>query len=84
MSNSWFHFISRWVSLEQPRDLVKSDPSLCGPPKPIEKEKSFARRRSDNLSLADAMIELEQRVADQPELELLVETLRSSERGIVR
>ena len=36
------------------------------------------------LKLADAMIELEQRVADQPELELLVETLRSSERGIVR
>ena len=36
------------------------------------------------LKLDSAMNELEQRVAEQPELEILIETLRSSERGIVR
>lgn len=36
------------------------------------------------LKLADAITELEQRVAEQPEIGLLVETLRSSERGIAR
>jgi len=36
------------------------------------------------LKLADAVSELEQLVAEQPELEILLESLRSSERGIVR
>jgi UDP-N-acetylglucosamine acyltransferase len=36
------------------------------------------------LKLTEAIAELEQRVATQPELEILVESLRSSERGIIR
>lgn len=36
------------------------------------------------LKLAEAVSELEQRVAEQPELELLLDSLRASERGIVR
>lgn len=36
------------------------------------------------LKLGDAIQELEQRSASQPELEILVESLRASERGIVR
>ncbi|MGI9272872.1 MAG: acyl-ACP--UDP-N-acetylglucosamine O-acyltransferase [Woeseiaceae bacterium] len=38
----------------------------------------------NGLKLADAVAELEQRVDDQSELELLIASLRSSERGIVR
>jgi UDP-N-acetylglucosamine acyltransferase len=38
----------------------------------------------DGLKLSDAIAELEQRVVTQPELEILVESLRSSERGIIR
>jgi UDP-N-acetylglucosamine acyltransferase len=36
------------------------------------------------LKLDDAVQELEQRVASQPELQILLESLRASERGIVR
>jgi len=36
------------------------------------------------LKLAEAIVELESAVADQPELELFVESLKSSERGIIR
>ena len=36
------------------------------------------------LKLDEAMAELEERVASQPELEILLESLRASERGIVR
>ena len=38
----------------------------------------------DGLKLTAAIAELEQRVGEQPELEIFLETLRSSERGIVR
>ena len=38
----------------------------------------------NGLKLADAITELEQRSAEQSEVRLLLETLRSSERGIVR
>jgi len=38
----------------------------------------------DGLKLAEAVAELEQRLAPQPELGILVESLRVSERGIIR
>ena len=38
----------------------------------------------NGLKLADAITELQQRVAHQPELEVLIASVRSSERGIVR
>jgi len=38
----------------------------------------------NGLKLSDAIAELEQRMATQPELEILVASLRSSERGIIR
>lgn len=38
----------------------------------------------NGLKLTDAIAELERRVVTQPELEILVESLRSSERGIIR
>jgi len=38
----------------------------------------------NGLKLTDAIAELERRMVAQPELEILVESLRSSERGIIR
>jgi UDP-N-acetylglucosamine acyltransferase len=38
----------------------------------------------NGLKLADAIAELEQRTAEQPEIKILLESLRSSGRGIVR
>ena len=36
------------------------------------------------LKLADAIVELESRIGDQPELKLFVDSLRTSERGLIR
>jgi UDP-N-acetylglucosamine acyltransferase len=36
------------------------------------------------LKLDEAIVQLEQRLADQPELAILLESLRSTERGIIR
>jgi UDP-N-acetylglucosamine acyltransferase len=36
------------------------------------------------LKLDEAIVQLEQRSADQPELAILLESLRSTERGIIR
>jgi UDP-N-acetylglucosamine acyltransferase len=38
----------------------------------------------DGLKLTEAIAELERRVATQPELKILIDSLRSSERGIIR
>jgi UDP-N-acetylglucosamine acyltransferase len=38
----------------------------------------------DGLKLTEAIDELERRVATQPELKILIDSLRSSERGIIR
>lgn len=38
----------------------------------------------DSLKLTEAIAELEQRLATQPELGILIDSLRSSERGIIR
>jgi len=57
MSNSWFHVISRWMSLKREQEVVDLEPLLSAPPTPIEKRKRYTRRRSDNLSLADALID---------------------------
>ncbi len=58
MSNPWFHVISCGTSVErQQQSVVDSEPLLYETHKPVEKRKSVTRRRSANMSLADALID---------------------------
>ncbi len=57
MSNPWFHGISHGTSVEGQQDVVDPELLWYEPPTPVKKRKSVTRRRSVNLSLADALID---------------------------